>query len=231
MALRVVLVGLVACLGFEWPTGAEWTRLVDSGRAWASSQWQGWKDPLAGSEILEADASAAPAEDTAAPTPLVTNGPLGAAVTVGPAVALGSILSDEGIFRGQATAPCFAAPHPTASDAAMIEVVDESPEDTSTSALAATEPTDLGFEAVVGAMASTFSADAEESAPEAEEPASLDNPSPDLANASNHAQDGIESEPAATGDRLNTAVRLTGQAVQAWMSVLNLRTPVGNDRP
>ncbi len=222
MVLRFMLVGLVASLGFELPTGAEMARLARSGQVWVTTQWQDLKGSVAGEAALTAT-DGEDAEETVE--------------------AVATIPSQEAVIRQEADAPAFAAATTRHGDSATIEVVEEVAEE-------AVAASDVGFEAVVGEMASTFATEA--ATPEAPEfvaavnPAAIaDTPAPDMAFAMNLQYDGIDdalpgeveaaplpSEPrnrtVGQGERLGVAVRLTGQAFHAWMSVLQQSMPSVN---
>lgn len=207
MALRFVLVSLVAGLGVEWPSGAELARMASGGRAWLASQWDGLSATLAGLATSEGEESGA------------EGAPAGASTT--------------------AREPAFARAAGERVASGTIEVVEEE-------AIAATvdRPEDARFEAVVEAMASAFVSEAAGEVPvDPIDPGLAMNliydgiddegmsPAPPSADLAARPAVGHDPAPAPTpeppggADRLGTALRLTGQAFQAWVSVLQHSTP------
>jgi hypothetical protein len=215
MALRVMLVGLVASLGLELPDGREFTGWLRSGQTWLSARWEsveGWMSVLAPESGLADD-----------------EGAVGAEVMVAGDVPVGPIVGTEavdglGAIRG---------------DSPSIEIV-ETGEDRA-------EAEDAAFASVVGAMATSFAAGEGRSG-------EVGSVLGDVAYELNRISDGVddgwmweegeresrpvevaevsavgvapEAEVEARSERLGTAVRLTGQAWRAWMSVLQRSEPI-----
>lgn len=231
MALRVMLVGLVASLGLDLPSSQDLARMARRSLDWVSSQ---------AANIEKFVAELAPNRDA---------GP--AVMEETPEVASIEVGTGDGLAPTTGTTGPTPT-HPTTVDRPAIEVVDE-PE-LSPSSVAA-DPIDGRFDSIVSEMASEFA----ERAGDVEAPAALagsgEDPFPGVAYAMNREADGIEDEwlveevagsenrpqvvvseepdedtnPRAA--RLGTAVRLTGQAIQAWMSVLQQRTPTCRIEP
>lgn len=215
MALRFVLVSLVATLGFDLPKGADLVRLVNSGQSWAVSQWREWKDFMA--EEGDALASADPTGTTPEEAPKSSD-------PEPPALAaLSEIADDEGTdFRHEVRLPDLAKARTMDADSTTIEVIEQEEAEESLASTPADELDDDRFSELVNAMVADLATEPVEDS--AEVLASND----DGASSSPHVEETttvIEAESEATNFR--TAVRLTGQAVQAWMSVLQQTTPQG----
>ncbi|HEU5116673.1 MAG TPA: hypothetical protein VFT74_08345, partial [Isosphaeraceae bacterium] len=220
MVLRFVLVSLVASLGFELPHTADLSRWIDSSRTWLSAQVKVAK--VVGDDVIEV----VEVEDN-------TNSPTPAAEAR--AVALDSLLDRPESAR-------------RVGDALSIEVVDLEeepamilPEIASERPAVESEPEilalqkvpdrDAAFESIVRDMAASF---ADETSLTVEiEPAlaSVDKSEetgPEVAGTESRLEAQkladkiparLESEPSRK-ERLGMAVKLTGQAIQAWMGVL-----------
>jgi hypothetical protein len=218
MALRVLLVGLVASMGFELPTGQDLSSWARTGRGWADARMAelSWLR-------LEAEKAIAIATD-------------GVRDELPPSrsAEVASTRADlifEAAVEGMASG--FAA------DLALME--DASPAEESVVAEVGPTRADLIFEATVEGMASEFAADlalmedaspaeetvvvverfqemppAESTEPEPEGPA-IEAPSDVLAPA---AASALSARPASRVERLSAAVRLTKQAVSAWASLI-----------
>jgi hypothetical protein len=231
MALRVILVGLVASLGLDLPSSQDVARMAQSGLDWASSQAASIRDFVADLTDRESDPGREAVAEERAPEGM----PAEVARDVDATTTTEATLANVS--------------HPTTGRVPTIEVVEESDEPATQ---VAADPVDGRFDAIVGEMASEFAGQADEIVPaatvaETEE----EEPFAGIAYALNREADGIEdewiveeAEATATaerpqvaeseeesddddprGARLGTAVRLTGQALQAWMSVLQQSTP------
>lgn len=230
MALRVMLVGLVASLGLDLPSSQDLAGMARRSMGWLSTQ-------TAYIQNVVADAiDRAPDEDADLADPEMR---LEVASVEGGA--------DAAPIPTIETNPTNIT-HPTIANRPAIEVVEES----DIPAMAAeADPIDGRFDSIVGEMASAFAAQAGDLQPPPALVEVEEAPFSGVAYALNREADGIEdewiSEEAAVteerpqvvaeeesddegdprGARLGTAVRLTGQAFQAWMSVLQQRTPTG----
>ncbi len=182
MALRFMLVSLVASMGFEMPTGADLSHWTRSGRDWADARMA----DLSGLRAEAGRVFADPAESARVDE-------LSAAVASCPGTT--ADLAFEAVGEGMATS--FAA------DLALARVEESKPAAEAPNLARADEPAAVApasAEPVVN-LAATAEADCLD-ASEAGDPAVANSAEPSRA------------------DRISSAVRLTGEAVQAWANLI-----------
>jgi hypothetical protein len=243
MLLRVVMVGAVASLGLSLPTGRDLERWAQSGRAWWETTVAEWRARLP--NVGPAVASEMTTEETEEPAPAAPKAPaapVAARATAAPD--FDAIVNQIAQSFGSPAAPAakVEAKTPVRVEddlelyAELADSVDFLPLEE-----AATDPAPMAVEQYlelaygVVREAEPTPAPAKAATPAFEPVEVPEDLYPGLAYALNREAEGapmpapepqtiapafVETEAEERGHRLADAVRLTGQAVQAWMSLL-----------
>lgn len=222
MLLRLLMVGAVTVLGFDLPSQCNVDRWVSSGQAWWNSQVSTIARLMPGTDEEIIDAAPADSEEpklaNEAPMPDGVD-----AFTAGESSPAPELLVETPMPSGAdafsaATSPATSAPFGTQEISAKELVAD-----------------DAAFAAVVDAMVSSFVPQAP--VVHVEGPKVADDLYPGVAFALNRDAEGItpqatpaevakqepvasDETPATTERRFETALRLTGKAVEAWVALL-----------
>ncbi|CAN5877102.1 hypothetical protein BH23PLA1_BH23PLA1_31410 [soil metagenome] len=213
MAFRMILVGVVASLGFDLPTGRDVEDWASTGRAWFDarvSEFQARQEIVEGAPAPEVIALAGTVEDRTFAavveemvSAFVVNGqtmaPLSeeAVPVAGEISAFGNELADA-LNHGADGLSEPVEPAPVAVEATGFEIVSLDLEGMG-SILEADDASDLVEGETELPRATTDTSDSSEAVAVA--PAMVE-------------------EPGSPDDRVAEAVRLTGQALQAWMTLL-----------
>ncbi len=230
MVLRFVLVSLVASLGFELPRTADLSRWIDSSRTWLSAQVEAPKvvgDDVI--EVVEVDANPntpAPAADAEVAALASPQDRPESARRLGDALSIEVVdVEDE----PAQTLPEIAIEQPAVDPEPEALVLKEIPDE------------DAAFESIVRDMAASFADEAPDAVKDEPVLASLDEQEEtvqEIAGAESRPEvetvaEGVATRPESAPSRneqLGVAVKLTGQAIQAWMGVLQQTTPLVSSR-
>jgi hypothetical protein len=204
MGLRLLLVGLVTSLGFEWPAPGNVARWVETGRVWVVTQWDRWVPALPnGEEAFASDDEpaicAAVSAETASP---VVSAPVTRSL---PREAPAACLADDAFAAVVDTmvadfAPDL-APRPAPPERAAV----------------AWEPVELGDDLYPGL--------AYELNRQGERTTLSDTPEPDVS-CRDRSSDHPSAAPPTSTERLARAVHLTREALHAWATLLQAPTVV-----
>lgn len=222
MALRLILVGAVAGLGVSLPSAEQMTTWRGAGQRWVNTRLAAWDDQMPADDrafVLADEPATVPADTrpALASVPDVTRAETPTASTES------AVSTDAAFLAAQSeTLSAFAADGPTSTeDAARIDAVElartldngtESPLGRVTRVLAMTP----------GSPRPAPQAEDEDRNPRAAKSLRVEtgdflNPGAAVA----HLPEGLDRVTGADGDRLSQAVRLTRDAVHAWVSLLH----------